>query len=426
MSELIMNVTEATLDQEVLAAAGPVLLDLWAPWCAPCRALAPILKKISVEYQGSLRIAKVDVEQHPEVQRRFGVRGIPTMILFRDGAEAARAVGSKSVEDMRRWLAREGVQAPAAEPTAATVPLDSPPWGAFYGDAELREFLIARLRARAEAGLVSFSRVPFWMDGRGSISGALVGSAEFRVFEGMTGMPASFASALEFCVQSDPTKPEDVDALLGGVLPGADLRSVAPCMAMSLFDGSLGDWSAILGDEALDALRLRWRDLSERTLAGQDVPREAWHALRSALDSLHSKDHAPERMVHDELIRALSALSPWPHADDGAGWLVLSGAGMYLLFVLAAGSRGCTPAEFGVERLRHGWFTAREKQEPGGAFTDETLVLARAAWMDEHGPLQLAYDAYLSRYTECMAPLNVKVRARLAGLLSGVPIVTSV
>ncbi len=85
-------------------AAVPTLVDLWAPWCGPCRTIAPILEKLSVERAGRLRIVKVNVDKAPEVSARLGVQGIPTMILFDGGKEVARQVGAMPGPQIGRWL----------------------------------------------------------------------------------------------------------------------------------------------------------------------------------------------------------------------------------------------------------------------------------------------------------------------------------
>jgi thioredoxin 2 len=81
----------------------PALVDLWAPWCGPCRAVAPALEALAVDLAGSLRIVKVNVDEAPQVSARLGVQGIPTMLLFRDGAEIARQVGALPGDAIRRW-----------------------------------------------------------------------------------------------------------------------------------------------------------------------------------------------------------------------------------------------------------------------------------------------------------------------------------
>ncbi len=87
------HVTDQTFDTEVLKASEPVLVDMWAEWCGPCRAIAPILEELEGEYAGKLKIAKVDVDQNLETARRFGVRSIPTLLLFHDGELKETTVG---------------------------------------------------------------------------------------------------------------------------------------------------------------------------------------------------------------------------------------------------------------------------------------------------------------------------------------------
>ena len=94
MNEHIKHVTDATFDNDVLKAGTPVLVDYWAEWCGPCKMIAPILEEVAKEYDGKIQIAKMDVDSNQAVPAQFGIRGIPTLILFKNGEVAAQKVGA--------------------------------------------------------------------------------------------------------------------------------------------------------------------------------------------------------------------------------------------------------------------------------------------------------------------------------------------
>ena len=89
-----VTVTEETFDTEVLKSTEPVLVDFWAAWCGPCRVIAPTVEELAVEYQGRLKVVKVDVDQNQEVAIRYGVQSIPTLMVFKDGKMVERVLGA--------------------------------------------------------------------------------------------------------------------------------------------------------------------------------------------------------------------------------------------------------------------------------------------------------------------------------------------
>ena len=100
------DVTDASFDTDVLKATGPVVVDFWAEWCGPCRAISPALEEISAEYEGKLTIAKVNIDENPETPNNYAVRGIPTLILFKDGKPAATQVGAAPKSVLKAWIER--------------------------------------------------------------------------------------------------------------------------------------------------------------------------------------------------------------------------------------------------------------------------------------------------------------------------------
>jgi len=96
--------TAANFDQEVLQSETPVLVDYWAEWCGPCRQLSPVIDQIAGEREGALKVAKVNVDDEPELAQRAGVRGIPFVVLYRDGAPAAQATGAQPKAALERTL----------------------------------------------------------------------------------------------------------------------------------------------------------------------------------------------------------------------------------------------------------------------------------------------------------------------------------
>jgi thioredoxin 1 len=104
VSDNIVYVTDATFDAEVLNAEGPVLVDFWADWCGPCKMIAPILDEIATDYDGKVRVAKLNIDENPATPPKFGIRGIPTLMLFKSGNVEATKVGAVSKSQLTAFL----------------------------------------------------------------------------------------------------------------------------------------------------------------------------------------------------------------------------------------------------------------------------------------------------------------------------------
>ena len=108
------KVTDASFETDVLGAGEPVLVDFWAEWCGPCRQIAPALEDIANQFEGKLTVAKINIDESPETPGRYGVRGIPTLMIFKNGELAATKVGAAPKSAIEAWVKSELSKAAAA------------------------------------------------------------------------------------------------------------------------------------------------------------------------------------------------------------------------------------------------------------------------------------------------------------------------
>ncbi|KQW56993.1 thioredoxin TrxA [Variovorax sp. Root411] len=103
-SELIKHISDSSFEADVLKSSQPVLVDYWAEWCGPCKMIAPILDEVSATYEGKLKITKLNVDENRDIPAKFGIRGIPTLMLFKDGQLAATKVGAMSKAQLTAFI----------------------------------------------------------------------------------------------------------------------------------------------------------------------------------------------------------------------------------------------------------------------------------------------------------------------------------
>jgi len=104
MSEKIVHISDASFSQDVLEADGPVLVDFWAEWCGPCKMIAPVLEELADDYEGKLKICKLDIDANTQTAPKFGIRGIPTLIVFNNGEVVGTKVGALSKSQLSAFI----------------------------------------------------------------------------------------------------------------------------------------------------------------------------------------------------------------------------------------------------------------------------------------------------------------------------------
>ena len=104
MSDKIVYVTDSSFEDDVVKSGAPVLVDFWADWCGPCKMIAPVLEDIAVEFDGRVKVAKLNIDENPTTPPKFGIRGIPTLMLFKDGNVEATKVGAVSKSQLAAFL----------------------------------------------------------------------------------------------------------------------------------------------------------------------------------------------------------------------------------------------------------------------------------------------------------------------------------
>lgn len=103
----VIQVSDSSFEEDVIKASAPVIVDFWAEWCGPCKQIAPVLEEMAAEMEGKVTIAKINIDENPETPSKFGVRGIPTLMLFKDGQLAATKVGAMPKGQLVEWVESE-------------------------------------------------------------------------------------------------------------------------------------------------------------------------------------------------------------------------------------------------------------------------------------------------------------------------------
>ncbi len=407
----IVTITEENFKQEIYETRDVILLDLWAPWCAPCKTLSPIIDKLAALPSENLIVAKLDVEQYPEMMRRLGLRGIPALLVFKDGQEIARELGTKTLYQLKEWLTPYGVQ--FTESSAPAV--DTPSFDAFYGDLQLKQFLFDRLKTHAQRAELQASPEPFWENGVGTPSAAMVHAADPVIFERITGLPTALAWALDFV---GPYRPEDIQQLSDHLKLGKNLSFVPLKLIESFLQETTFDWAGLLRlSPSLEGLRKEWLRLVKHQLGSSPPIEQNYINLVARLKQLS----ATQDPAVTEVAKLIHAVSPPPHVSDTEAWTHIFILASDLLFPIAQHCCGWSLEDRQGEERRFNWLTEQEQRTPSGTFTDEEYGVFNELWSSQNEAYQIKGAAFFGDQTQSLRPIQDCMREHLVRILYSAP-----
>ena len=274
----MIDTDESSFDQNVQGEV-PVLVDFWAPWCGPCRALLPHIEKIEEEYGDRLKIVKVNIEDWPAISARFNVRSIPTLILFSNGEEQGRVTGptpGRLKVSVEQWFSELGLD---AQGTAALSEVDAPKqksqeWRRFSGDEAVKAACLSRWE---NAKVPSISNAP-----------ALILPGDGADFQDVVGVPAALGAILDMMwILQDSSDPSTLDLVhqqithvVRAIPVGVDTGSVPFAFLYDFVYNSQWNIPHYLNDETAVDLLAQVRALHDRERADQAVPEAEWERLQ--------------------------------------------------------------------------------------------------------------------------------------------------
>lgn len=409
------ELTDASLDSFLATAKLPVLVDLWAPWCVPCRTMSPIIDKLAKNSAGKLLVAKIDVEKYPSVMARFGVRGIPTLLLFKGEAQPERQVGALSLGQLNAWLAGHQVDVSTQPRVQHAEALD---WGSFYGDEGLHDFIAQRAIEHAAAGDISVGLGSFWIDGKGSTSAAMVHQAESHVFERITGLPVAIGRLLDICGY---LAAEQMAALFAALKVGKDYRLVPLRFMHWWLSEESAPWASYLREPQLVRLLTRWQALCADRLAGGETAPGVWEAMGEQAALLLQDYQRPDRQLEQLFATLLQLLSPVPVTTEGDKWGQIAMNIHWAQFQHLEILSGWSDEDRATPDKRMAWFREQERQSPAGKLSQDEIAVPRAEWAAENAEFLAKENAFHQSIPQLLLPVKVRMQQELNRLLAEAP-----
>ncbi|WP_323635116.1 thioredoxin [Pectobacterium polaris] len=415
MSDVIIAVTDSSLNRLLQESEVPVLVDLWATWCQPCLMLAPLLEKVADTVANNLTIAKLDVDQYPDVAQKLRVRGIPTLLLFSKGKEISRKVGASSLSDLSGWLRDNGIVVESADEKVSWQVGQS---SAFYGDDELATFFSERLKRESAAQRVaSYWKVPL-EEGKQMLPAALVKQDNLAVFEKVTGIPAVVGKWLYFL---DYSEPEAANELAESLTAGKDLSVLPVQLVLTWLQNPRTQWDLWLADD-INQLRKRWLALAQPYLNGEETQRKAWLTLHEEIQAYlapRNNDYTFERFV----AMVIGELSPPMSAgiDEAEAWDAL------IYAIIEAQTRveqmlsGWTADDFQQPMQRHLWLNERIDRSLPDEEMQQAYDTLLARWSEENEAFVAKETHFYQQQTALLKTALLPLRAQCSRLLKGVP-----
>ncbi len=306
----LKNVTDVSFEADVIDSELPVLVDFWAEWCGPCKALMPTLEKISVEYDGKVSFMKVNVDENPSMRDKLSVRGIPTMILFNEGREVARSVGAKSVSQLSRFL---DAQLGIASEISARGPIS---FSAFGGNIAFKEAALSRLRAHVAAKVAAPDEL-MWDEPLIGAFRVAVNEPDIEKCLVKLGFPEEVAVTAERLASYQGTHLNAAKYIadwLDSVPVGCDLQPVASDLVVRALKTTILD-DYIAGDSTLRSLCDRLISLHLANAEGKTPEESEWRSVREACDALLGQ---AERWRHHAVASVFSFIACAPTSDSHA------------------------------------------------------------------------------------------------------------